>query len=146
MRLNHKSLARTGVVFQHNDWERSAIAPRVGLRQGCSASPLLFRWVLQDALADPEARWASDGAGLDVGGQSPLTHLCWADDTWLFAASMRHAAYQVRTLRQEVEPTGLLVRLEKCAWLEYGRKPWQEARTPREERRETRRNGDLDGM
>lgn len=99
-----REAARTALVFQHNDWETSAVSPKVGLRQGCSASPMLFRWVVQDALADLEARWISDGAGLDVGSQSPLTHLCWADDTWLFAALIRRAAYQVRTLRQGGEP------------------------------------------
>lgn len=77
-----------------------------------------------------------------------MTHSCWADDTCLFAASTRQAAYQLRTLCAGVEPTGLLVRLETCKWAEFGRRP-RDSRQPNEARRakiEERRKGELDIM
>lgn len=70
-RAHLREASRTALVFQHNEWETSAISPKVGLWQGCSASPMSFRWVLQDALADLEARWILDGAGLTSAGRAP---------------------------------------------------------------------------
>lgn len=52
----------------------------VGLRQGCTASPMLFRWVLQDTLEPLHTTWTRRGYGLSV-DDVIVTHLAWADDT-----------------------------------------------------------------
>lgn len=63
--------ARTSLVFQHKDFESSAIAPLVALRRGCSASPVLCRWVPLDG---GRRRTGSRGAvlldSLLLGGRS----------------------------------------------------------------------------
>lgn len=44
MRHSELLIARAG-------WQTRPIAPTVGLRQGCSLSRLVFRWVLEDAVS-----------------------------------------------------------------------------------------------
>lgn len=52
---NVREAACMARAFQHNDWETGAVTPRVGLRQGCSASPMFFWCVFQDGLQALEA-------------------------------------------------------------------------------------------
>lgn len=69
--------------FIHVGWSAGPIRAGVGLRQGCSASPMLFRWALQDCLEPLRDLECRKNTGLSVDA-SWLTHLAGAGDTWLF--------------------------------------------------------------
>lgn len=43
------------LVFQHGLWATDAVASRIGLRQGCRLSHLVFRWVMEVLLGDIQA-------------------------------------------------------------------------------------------
>lgn len=89
---------RARMRFRHASWHTDPIRAGVGLRQGCSASPMLFRWVLQDCL-----------------DERTMTHVAWADDTWLLDATRAGLEEMLRDVatRAEVE-TGLIPRWDKC--------------------------------
>lgn len=41
----------------------------IGLRQGCSATPMLFRWVLQRFMEALHTRWEASGLGIHLFGK-----------------------------------------------------------------------------
>lgn len=71
---------------RHASWSADPIRAGVDLRQGCSASPMLFRWVLQDCLAPLHQEWQHRGRGVAFDART-LAHVAWAEDTWLLYAT-----------------------------------------------------------
>lgn len=112
----------TELVFQRAKLQTQGIRPTVGLRQGCSLSPLVFRWVMEDLVAEARREWNAAGCGFQMDDE--LLHiLAWADDTWLFASSRRQLCRMVGILRRVAEQVvGLELRLDKCTWAEVRRK------------------------
>lgn len=41
-----RDMRSTRMVLKHSLWATDEVAPRIGLRQGYSRSPLVFRWVV----------------------------------------------------------------------------------------------------
>lgn len=94
----------------------------VGLRQGCSVSPLVSRWVLEDALAGLNPLWRSHGCGTQVDGWT-LSYLCWADDSRLLAKSPAELEFMVCTLTEvATRKAGLVSRLQRCRWTQVRRR------------------------
>lgn len=63
-----------------------------------------------------QQEWAARGCGLQV-GDSRVTHICWADDTWLLARSAAGLDWIVGPLEQVARRVvGLKLRLSPCTW------------------------------
>lgn len=94
------------LVLRHRPWQTFGIRPLRRLKQGCSCSPILFRWVLEDVIQD---------------GQSHLSHLVWADDTTLLAGSPDMLEYMVASLEHQGSTAGaLFMRPHKCRLACFG--------------------------
>ena len=74
-----RELARTSVDMRLGDLASGAMPLLRGLRQGCSTSALLFRWVVEDVLSGVLPRWLTNGYAFAL-EDAVLSHLCWADD------------------------------------------------------------------
>lgn len=80
------------LVFVHGQRRTTPISPIVGLKEGCSLSPLVFRWCIEEAGAEAQEdwNWLDHGRALD---DWVLQVLAWADDLLYFrreqAASRR---------------------------------------------------------
>lgn len=85
-----------------------------------SAAPMLFRWLLEDAIAEVAEAWSRAGGGWAVDGRL-LHHLCWADDTWLFSETSGHLPEMLRDLEEAAAKVGLAIRWSKCTWQEVVR-------------------------
>lgn len=93
----------------------------IGLRQGCSASPMIFRWVLQDGLMPLHNRRVDARRGI-LAEEETLTHLAWADDTWLFSDNPASAEIMLSELESVgARETALLFRWDKCTVMEVPR-------------------------
>lgn len=46
-----REIGATSLQFRHSSWQTKPITPTLGLRQGCSLSPMVFRRVLEDVMA-----------------------------------------------------------------------------------------------
>lgn len=66
-----RDMRRSGVVFACKMADAT-----VGLRRGCSLSPLVVRWVVEDVVSVARERWQMMGAGLDLDGHV-LDCLAW---------------------------------------------------------------------
>lgn len=59
--------------------------------------------------------------GMGIHDDRIVTHLVWADDTWLLAGSPEHLAVMIQELRDAMqEKIGLLLRPEKCTIARFG--------------------------
>lgn len=58
------------IVFSHGVWSIRPVRPTIGLRQGCSVSPVVFRWVLS-GLHDSWAERISAGRTAPRGTRTP---------------------------------------------------------------------------
>lgn len=47
-----RDMRSVGLVFVHGQWRTNPISSTVGLGQGCSLSPLVFRWRIEDEVAE----------------------------------------------------------------------------------------------
>lgn len=104
------------LIFVHDGWKTRPIRPSIGLRQGCSLSPLVFRWVMEDAVDSKREAWVRLGLGFKL-GEHVLTCLAWADDTWLVAASAEGLNSMIGILKDIAWRTACLqLRPEKCTW------------------------------
>lgn len=100
--------------FRHAAWNTDPIRAGAGLVI-CSASPMLFRWVLQDCLEPLHLEWTQNGRGMGLDSRT-LTHVPWADDTWLLDAERAGLESMLREVANRADlETGLLLRWEKCA-------------------------------
>lgn len=62
----------------HGRWRTPPpFTPKVGLRQRCSLSPLVFRWCVENAVAEAHKDWDSNAQGI-------------CDDSYLFANNKAH--------------------------------------------------------
>lgn len=99
---------------RHSNWETPPVAAGVGLRQGSSAAPMLFPWVLQDALDSLCDKWTTDGKGVTL-HTGVMAHIAWADDTWLLDATRAVLEGMLRGVAEVAKrQTGLVMRWEKC--------------------------------
>ena len=111
---------RSQLHLHHGPLCTEPVPQQRGLKQGCSCSPMLFRWCLQDALQDCRAEWAVCGYGVPIDGRR-VTHLVWADDTWLVATSQEVLAAMYTSLQDAAwRKVGLRLRPEKCSVACFG--------------------------
>lgn len=82
-----RCLRTSELAFRHSTWSAAAGRPNIGLRQGCSLSPLSFRRVIEYCVAEARAAWNSQIPGLHL-GEIPLQGAARADDQWLYASRM----------------------------------------------------------
>lgn len=108
------------LVFVHDGWRTRPIHPSIGLRQGCSLSPVVFRWVMEDTIDAAREEWSRLGLGVSF-GEHVLTCLAWADDTRLFAAIAQGLKTMVGILNNIAWRTaGLQLQPDKCTWAHPG--------------------------
>lgn len=101
---------RARMMFRHANWHTPPVRAGVGLRQGCSAAPMLFRLVLQDALEPLHDQWVRQGRGIELQSRT-LTHVAWADDTWLLDSTRSGLQELLQDVAHRVgETTGLAIR------------------------------------
>lgn len=116
-----RDMRDTELVFEHAGWKTQGIQPTVGLRQGCSLSPLACRWVMEDLMAEARDIWTAAGNGMWLDA-ALLQVLAWADDTWLFATCTSQLGRMIGVLREIAKRVGgLELRLEKYTWAEVSR-------------------------
>lgn len=102
-------------VFVHGCWRTCPSQPNTCLRQGCSLSPLTFRWVMAD-VADAKAEWDAAGIGFLM-DMWVLRVLGWAADAWLVVMSRADLSAIVSEMRRKaLEVVGLVPRFERCTW------------------------------
>lgn len=77
------------MAFSHEGRTTEFIRDGIGLRQGCSVSPMRFRWVLQDTLEPLHEAWTHKKFGLVMDEDTP-THLAWAHGWSGHSQSRRH--------------------------------------------------------
>lgn len=56
----------------------------VGLRLGCSLTPLVFRWVMEELMAEARELWTAAGVGLHL-DTDVLQVLGWENDKCFLA-------------------------------------------------------------
>lgn len=101
------------MVFRHSGWATEGIAPPIGLRQGCGVSPMIFRWTMEEVFKVVMQQWRARGCGLSIDG-SYMTHICWADDTWLSAKTAAELDWMIGALEKAAHDiAGLDLRLGK---------------------------------
>lgn len=89
------------MVFSHQGWTTEHVLACVGLRQGCSAL------LLQDTFEPLHESWSRRGFGLAMDAET-ITHLVWADDTWVVSHDTRSLYTVLTDLSQTAEKeTGL---------------------------------------
>lgn len=117
-----RELRSARMVFRHSGWATEGIAPSVGLRQGCSVSPMIFRWTMEEVFEAVKPQWEARGCGLSIDG-SRMTHICWAYDMWLIAQSAAELDWMIGSLEQAAHDiVGLDLRLGKCKWARIHRR------------------------
>lgn len=94
---------RACMTFDHADWSTRPVCAGVGLRQGCSAAPMLFRWVLADCMADFRGRWIRQGHGACLDTVT-VSHVAWADDTWVFDSTQEGLEAMLQDSTGKPEP------------------------------------------
>lgn len=101
-------------VVGHIGWHTAPVSPTSGMRQGCSVSSVVIRWVMEDILEQVSAEWSGHNCGILVCGDW-LQYICWADDSRLFAKSATGLSYMVRALEEAARrrKAGMELRLPK---------------------------------
>lgn len=56
-------LRSSRLKFHRSSSSTPAVRPNTGLRQGCSLSPVIFRWVVEDCMSEARAAWNRQGLG-----------------------------------------------------------------------------------
>lgn len=105
---------RASMMFEHAAWRTHPVRAGVGLRQGCSASPVIFRWVMSDCLERPGRKWETEDKGVML-QPKVLTHLAWADDKWLWAASLESLIAMLQDVAEAVYREIWLISVGKTA-------------------------------
>lgn len=104
------------LVFLQGNWRTRPVTPSVGLRQGCSLGPLIFRWCVEDLAVASREQWTREGHGLPM-DEELWQIVAWADDIYLFATGPNHRDRMVAVLRRLAhDMIGLVLRPEKCKW------------------------------
>lgn len=104
------------LMFVHDSWRTRSIHPSIGLRQGCSLSPLVFRWLIEGTIGEARAEWSRLGLGIAL-GEHVFACLAWAYGTWHFAASEQNLNTMVGIFKDIAWRTaGLQLRPDKCTW------------------------------
>lgn len=77
---------------------------------------------MEDVFAVVQQDWAARGCGSGV-GTSRLTHICWADDTWLLANSAEELGWMIGSLEAAARRVaGLELQLANCTWARIQRR------------------------
>lgn len=95
---------RAHMTFRHANWHTPLVKAGVGLRQGCSAAPMLFRWVLQDALEPLFDQWVVQGRGIKLQSRT-LTQVAWADDAWMLDSTRSGLESMLQDVATRAEET-----------------------------------------
>ena len=86
-----------------------------GVRQGDPLSPILFNNVTRLVFAELRAKWKAKGFGVDVGRElDKLTHVMFADDTTLLAATRQSLTIMISDVHAALARRGLNLNLDKC--------------------------------
>lgn len=105
----------------HGPWTAGEVPPERGLKKGCSCSPMLFRCCVQDVVKELSASWKEHGLGIPIAGAEWVTHLIWADDTWITPQSPEALAVTITELQDAMSKSiGLSLHPEKCTVARIG--------------------------
>lgn len=111
------------MTMHHADSETQPIKAGVGLRQGCCAAPMIVRWALQDCTQELQESWLQRGFGLELQSRV-LTHLAWADNTWLMDSTQLGLDTMWCELRDAAwKAAGLEIKWGKCSYANCSRDP-----------------------
>lgn len=118
-----REACRARMAMHHVDWETQPIRACVGLRQICSAAPMMFRWVVHDCTNKLQETWRQRGGGLKLQSRV-LPHVVLADDTWPMDATPAG----LDTLSPELwdaarSDAGLAIKREKCSYANCSHTP-----------------------
>lgn len=108
-----REMRRASMAFEHCDWSTPPVTAGVGLRQGCSVAPMVFRWILPECMSELQETWVGAGHGLSL-DTVVVAHVALADDTWVFDAP-QHGLHGMlnQPSPNTLETTGLAIRCEK---------------------------------
>lgn len=93
------------------------MSPAVGLRQGCSLPPLMFRWCMEDLATEAKEFWQTARRGFDL-GVFIIHVLSRADDMHVLATDLHQMEMMMQTMRYlrylVYRTIGLPLRPDKC--------------------------------
>lgn len=115
----------SALIVGHIGWHTAPLSPTVGLRLGCSVSPM-FGWDMEDMFSDVREESSRRECGVFV-VRERLLNACWADDAWIFVNPAEEFICMLRRLEQAAASQGdeapmqatnthLELRLPKCQW------------------------------
>lgn len=79
-----RDMRSTRMVFKDGIWAIDEAALRIGIRQGCSLPPVIFRWTTEETRGEVGPIWRQAGSGSDLDG---VWKACtfWAGDSRILA-------------------------------------------------------------
>lgn len=111
-----KDISESKLAFRHGLWATESVFPTGRSKQGCSASPMIFRWLLDDVLEELSPKWEAEERGIVLDGRR-IFMMYWADDTWVFGATGADLEAMARDVRPVAgRRAGIIFRLHECTW------------------------------
>lgn len=109
------------MTFEYADWSTRPLSAGIGLRKGCPAAPMFFRWGLTDCMASLHEGWVCLGHGAHLDTVT-VSHAAWAEDTWAFDGTQHGLEGMLQDLAREAGfNTGVAIRWAKCGYAQaYG--------------------------
>lgn len=108
-----RELSRRCLTFSMSGITAGPVQVHKGLVQGCSASPLLFRWLTEDLLHAASLRWRQANAGFSL-EDIWVPALCWAGDCILLCRGLQDADVMCGILHELAVLVGLTPNVAKC--------------------------------
>lgn len=108
-------MCRGHMNVEHAGWAMAPLQAGVGLRQGCAAALMIFRWTLADAMTLLHGSWVERGCGLCIDDAMTIIHVPWADDKCVMNSTRQGLEEMLRGLALEVHRhCGFVMRWETC--------------------------------
>lgn len=109
------------LVFVHGQWRTQEVYPAIGVRQGCSLLPLVFRSCMEDLASEARPCWQHEGQGLRL-DETTLHRIVWAGNLAFLAAGMDQMEAIVKSFQDLARRfIGLSLRPDRCKWAKVRR-------------------------